>query len=430
MPGQDYTISQFDTTQYHQAYNVLAAICGPNVAEAFMKYYGSTKFTPDQIVNLAKDAGLWSANNGMFGPASEKALLDRLGIPVDFSPQININDLQQKVMNGYMGAVSTPAHYFALQGYDPSTGLWDTGNTGTAYRAGNRYLTWDQITKIGGAPNGQFIASQLPGTGVNNVSGADRFQINPNDPNSVSDYIRIAAQARGIDPEIAVRVAQTEGLNTYVGDNGSSFGPFQLHYGNVAGGGNAVSGLGDAFTKATGLDARNNATIAAQVDFALDQAAQNGWGAWHGAARAGIGNFQGIGTGAKALGQSSSANTAGANSTGRPSGIPDWVPQSMWNMYSNNPYSGVTQSQSTTQNTTAPIPSLANGRSYSGPYQTMPFTPGNTPSYQNMPFYPNATNDAWQNMIPMSYGNYGSTPAPPATPNLMSRMSNPGSLYG
>ena len=64
-------------------------------------------------------------------------------------------------------------------------------------------------------------------------------------------YIRSAALQRGIDPDQAVRVAQSEGLNSYTGDGGSSFGPFQLHYGNVAPGGNAVSGLGDDFTKQT-----------------------------------------------------------------------------------------------------------------------------------------------------------------------------------
>jgi hypothetical protein len=105
-------------------------------------------------------------------------------------------------------------------------------------------------------------------------------------------YIRQSAIAHGIDPDIAMAVAKSEGLNSYTGDNGSSFGPFQLHYGNVAGGGNAVGGLGDEFTKATGLDARDPSTIQAQIDFAMAYAAQHGWGAWHGwrgAANAGIG---------------------------------------------------------------------------------------------------------------------------------------------
>jgi hypothetical protein len=95
-------------------------------------------------------------------------------------------------------------------------------------------------------------------------------------------YITDAAKARGIDPDVALRVAKSEGLAQYEGDEGSSFGPYQLHYGGVAGGGNAVSGLGDRFTKQTGLNARDPSTWRKQVDFALDTAAKEGWGAWHG----------------------------------------------------------------------------------------------------------------------------------------------------
>jgi len=110
----------------------------------------------------------------------------------------------------------------------------------------------------------------------------------------VADYIRKAAQQRGIDPEIALKVAASEGLKSYTGDQGSSFGPFQLHYGGVAPGGNRVAGMGDDFTKATGLDARDPGTVNKQIDFSLDQAAKGGWRPWHGAKNTGIGKWQGI----------------------------------------------------------------------------------------------------------------------------------------
>jgi hypothetical protein len=91
--------------------------------------------------------------------------------------------------------------------------------------------------------------------------------------NEVEDYIRRAATARGMDPNVAVAVAKSEGLYNYVGDQGTSFGPFQLHYGG---------GQGDIFTKKTGLNARDPSTWKAQVDFSLDQAKAGGWGPWHG----------------------------------------------------------------------------------------------------------------------------------------------------
>lgn len=94
-------------------------------------------------------------------------------------------------------------------------------------------------------------------------------------------YIRKAAAARGIDPDVAVAVARSEGLNNYVGDKGTSFGPFQLHYkNNIPGLSN--SGLGDKFTKQTGKHASDPSTWKEQVDFALDEAKKGGWGAWHG----------------------------------------------------------------------------------------------------------------------------------------------------
>jgi len=104
-------------------------------------------------------------------------------------------------------------------------------------------------------------------------------------PGEVEAYIRRAAAARGIDPEQAVRVARSEGLNKgarAIGDNGSSFGPFQLHYGRMAGGLNAVDGLGDKFTRKTGLHASDPSTWQSQVDFSLDEARKGGWGPWHG----------------------------------------------------------------------------------------------------------------------------------------------------
>ncbi len=94
-------------------------------------------------------------------------------------------------------------------------------------------------------------------------------------------FIRSEAAKRGINPDIAMAVAKSEGFNSYVGDQGTSFGAFQLHYKNSIPG-LSNSGLGDTFTGKTGLDARNPNTEKEQIQFALDQAAKTGWGDWHG----------------------------------------------------------------------------------------------------------------------------------------------------
>jgi hypothetical protein len=114
-------------------------------------------------------------------------------------------------------------------------------------------------------------------------------------------YLRKAAIARNIDPDIAVKAFGHEALNVFDpnkpdrgGDHGSSFGVAQLHYGGLS----KVEpnpGLGDAFTKATGLDARDPSTWPQQIDFALDHVAKNGWGAWMGAKAEGITGMMGVG---------------------------------------------------------------------------------------------------------------------------------------
>jgi hypothetical protein len=77
-------------------------------------------------------------------------------------------------------------------------------------------------------------------------------------------YIRKAAIARGINPDIAVAVAKSEGMNNFTvganqqssvinskGNREESFGPFQLFMGG---------GLGNTFQKQTGKDPRDPAT--------------------------------------------------------------------------------------------------------------------------------------------------------------------------
>lgn len=125
----------------------------------------------------------------------------------------------------------------------------------------------------------------------------------------IADYIRQAATARGIDPNVALRVAMSEGglkdpvRQSEVVKNGvreASYGPFQLYMGG---------GLGNKALEA-GIDPRDPNQWRAGVDFALDQAVKGGWSPWYGAAKVGIGNRDGLG-GARAIGYGqSSAPTA------------------------------------------------------------------------------------------------------------------------
>lgn len=116
----------------------------------------------------------------------------------------------------------------------------------------------------------------------------------------IIDYIRRAAIARGIDPDVALEVARREALNVFDpnqpdlgGDDRSSFGVYQLHYGGRSAA-MPNAGLGDEFTRRTGLRADDPSTWRQQVDFSLDYAKDHGWGSWMGAKAAGITGMMGI----------------------------------------------------------------------------------------------------------------------------------------
>lgn len=173
------------------------------------------------------------------------------------------------------------------------------------------------MPKLGGgaAPfNATTTLGALLGAGAAPVGAVTRSALPALPTGDIASYIRSAAIQRGIDPDIALRVAKSEGgLNSWNlqsnyfknGVQEPSFGPYQLYMGG---------GLGNAFMKKTGLDPRLAANGPAGVDFALDHAAKNGWGAWYGAGKAGISNWEGIGQAAKSIEGLGSA--AGATAKG------------------------------------------------------------------------------------------------------------------
>lgn len=110
--------------------------------------------------------------------------------------------------------------------------------------------------------------------------------------NEIEAYIRRVAPQYGIDPDIAVRVAKSEGglKDPYrQGDSilkygrEESYGPFQLHM--------RMGGVGTRALKA-GIDPRKD--WQGGVQYGLREASQKGWGQWFGAAKSGIGNWDGI----------------------------------------------------------------------------------------------------------------------------------------
>jgi len=130
-------------------------------------------------------------------------------------------------------------------------------------------------------------------------------------PGEIQSYIDQAARARGIDPATAMTVAYFEGgrdpqkpeqpaftdpaiRGTF--STGSSWWPFQLHYGGQGYSQyGTAAGLGNEFTQQTGYQPGDPAAWRASVDFALDAALKRGWyPTWYGSKPGGVTQWQGI----------------------------------------------------------------------------------------------------------------------------------------
>jgi hypothetical protein len=161
-------------------------------------------------------------------------------------------------------------------------------------RAPKEFRSGERTIQKPSADDGMTI-SGVAGTDTT-IGGAGKDRLSRRDVSRIEGYIRDAATKRGINPNVAVAVAKSEGLKVggeWQSDVGKakgrrekSYGPFQL---------NIEKGrLGVQFMKETGLDPRDESTVEAQIDYSLDHAAKHGWGAWFGAANVGIGRRQGL----------------------------------------------------------------------------------------------------------------------------------------
>jgi hypothetical protein len=117
----------------------------------------------------------------------------------------------------------------------------------------------------------------------------------------IEGFIRDAAQKRGIDGDTAVKVARSEGgVDEYAKrgtfSTGSSWWPFQLHYGGAGyeylG---TVAGMGNGFTKLTGWQPGDERAWKDSTRYALNRAKVGSWSAWYGATAVGVGQWDGIG---------------------------------------------------------------------------------------------------------------------------------------
>lgn len=156
MPPRDLTPFQFGdpALSSQEAY----AACGPAAAVAFARYHGRNP-TLREALDLAKQVG-WTAGGGMNGAGNQLRLLQRMGIPARLESGVNREKIIRDVQGGNPVTVSSAAHYFVLNDYDPKTGRFYVGSSGRALKAGGEWMTLERM---------DAVSRQIAGGGLNGV---------------------------------------------------------------------------------------------------------------------------------------------------------------------------------------------------------------------------------------------------------------------
>jgi hypothetical protein len=139
-------VSQFSdsTIPFQRA----ASLCGPAAALAFARVNGRNP-TLREAESLAKEVG-WTEQGGMNGFQNEVALLTKLrdrGDVGDFeqAPTADQARITSDVQAGKPVIVSTGLHYFTLSDYDPQTGKFYVGTSGTDLKNGADWMSLSDI---------------------------------------------------------------------------------------------------------------------------------------------------------------------------------------------------------------------------------------------------------------------------------------------
>src|SRR5215831_13831322 len=145
-------VSQFGDQQLStdEAY----AACGPAAAVRFAQAYGRNP-TLREAVDMAKSVG-WTAQSGMAGISSEQQLLSKMGIPTKLTNDMSA--MAKEAQTGNPVTISTPGHYFYADGYDPGTGAFHVGRSGTDLEGGSEWMTPAQMEAVMGKIQGGLLA--------------------------------------------------------------------------------------------------------------------------------------------------------------------------------------------------------------------------------------------------------------------------------
>jgi hypothetical protein len=117
------------------------AACGPAAATAFAQHFG-VNTTVKQTFDMARSSKLWKGE--MQGPESTAQLISNMGVPAKVEP-VNWERAVAEVGAGRPIIFDTRGHIYYADGYNPQTGAFHVGTSGTDTQGGAEWMTPDQI---------------------------------------------------------------------------------------------------------------------------------------------------------------------------------------------------------------------------------------------------------------------------------------------
>lgn len=136
------------------------AACGPIAIAAMLKAYGINT-DPAIVARYGYDTGEWKADGMQRGDGSGiQTLLKHFGLDTQNVQAPNPEDIISLVSQGTPVILNFPTHYMIAQAYDPNTGKFFVGASGSnALQGGHEWMSLQEMNSIAG--NGGHLESYI-----------------------------------------------------------------------------------------------------------------------------------------------------------------------------------------------------------------------------------------------------------------------------
>lgn len=260
----------------------IADACAPIVEAGIIRSVGGVADEGSLMRDAIQSGDFNTSTREWQGPQAMVNALGRNKVASSLGTQA---EAEAALAQGQSVGISTPGHWLLASGYDPATGTYNVGSTGEAFVGGSSRMTKQQIEAAGSRGRSSITPATfvIPGQGSPVIDKANKLRA-----------IEAVALANGLSPDAAraaAAIAISEGgMGGAAGDNGQSFGDFQLYEKGELPGYAAATGQTVAQAKAQ-LRANPSAADDYALHGYLGQSLKKGEaGGYHGAALATYGS--------------------------------------------------------------------------------------------------------------------------------------------